>query len=148
MTRGALIPLVAAMVLAAGCLRYQTVWSGAAYDDSGDFIWLAADEPLCGCLVLKNLSDRDIMLRSTLNDNELGSQLLPRATTLRVLFDWGGPNGRDVYQLEGFDATGKRVKLQELTTIEDNGWPWGVCTADQACDRGTLAMNMGENGRE
>ena len=148
MIRRALLPLAAAIVLLAGCLRYQTVWSGAAYDESGHYIDLAADEPLCGCLVLKNSSDRDIMLRSTLHDRELGTQLLPRSTTLTVRFDWAGPNGQDLYRLEGFDANGQRVKLHDLTLIEDNGWPWQVCTAEPLCDRGTLSMNLGENGHQ
>ena len=142
----ALAALAAVMVFLPAC-RYQTVWSGAAFDESGRTISLAADEPLCGCLILKNFSDRDIMLRSMLHDNELGLQVLPRSTTLTVRFDWAGPNGDDIYTLEGFDAAGQRVTLRELTTIEDNGWPWRVCTAESMCDRGTLAMNMGENGR-
>ena len=148
MMRVALIPLAAAIVLVAGCLRYQTVWSGAVYDRSGHYIDLAADEPLCGCLVLKNFSDRDIMLHSMLQAKGLGSQLLPRSTTLTVRFDWAGPNGQDLYRLEGFDAQGQRVKLRDLTTIEDNGWPWQVCTAEPICDHGTLAMNRGQSGFE
>jgi hypothetical protein len=142
--RGALMPLAAAMVLVAGC-RYQNVWSGAEYDVSGQFINLAADEPLCGCLILRNRSDRDIMLRSTVRGNELGTQLLPRATTVPIRFDWAGPNGYDIYRLEGFDAQGQRVTLRDLTTIDDNGWPWQVCTADATCPRGTLSLNMGES---
>ncbi len=140
-----MLPLLAVVMLA-GC-RYQTVWSGAEYDHSGQNIRLAADEPLCGCLVLKNVADRDLMLRSMLHGNELGSQVLPRSTTLTVRFDWAGPNGQDIYRLEGFDSQGQRVNLHELTTIEDNGWPWRVCTSESMCPLGTLAMNLGENGR-
>jgi hypothetical protein len=139
--------LLTAVVMLSAC-RYQTVWSGAEFIDAGQNIRLAADEPLCGCLILKNLSDRDIMLRATLHDWELGTQVLPRATTTTVRFDWAGPNGYDIYEIEGFDSAGQRVNLHDHTMIQDNGWPWRVCSTESICPLGTLMMNMGENGRQ
>jgi hypothetical protein len=138
--------LLAVFVAAFSACRYQTIWSGGEFDQTGDIIRLAADEPLCGCLVLKNLSDRDILLRASLHGNELGLQVLPRSSTATARFDWAGPNGEDIYHLEGFDAAGTRVKLAAAVEIIDNGWPWRVC-GEATCQYGTLMMNAGENRR-
>jgi hypothetical protein len=61
--------VVLVALLAAGC-RYETIWSGAVHDSKGQYIRLAADEPLCGCLRLRNLSGQDILLRSLLKGEE------------------------------------------------------------------------------
>lgn len=132
-------------LLAAGC-RYETIWSGAVHDSSGQYIRLAADEPLCGCLRLRNLSSQDILLRSLLKGEELGQQRFAAGAVADIRFDWAGPLGSDVYRLEGWNAQGARVPLGGAVEIEDNGWPWRVC-GQASCSYGTLMMNAGEQRR-
>lgn len=140
------VSLVAILATSLSGCRYQTIWSGAEQEPNGKTIRLVADEPLCGCLKLRNFSDRDILLRSLLQGEELGQQVLPKQSTADIRFDWAGPEGSDIYHLEGWDATGKRVPLSQVAVIDDNGWPWRVCN-QAACQYGTLLMNAGEQRR-
>lgn len=137
--------VVFALLLAAGC-RYETVWSGAVHDSKGQDIRLAADEPLCGCLRLRNLSGQDILLRSLLKGEELGQHRLAAGAVADIRFDWAGPLGSDIYNLEGWNAQGGRVPLEGAVEIDDNGWPWRVC-GQASCAYGTLMMNAGEQRR-
>jgi hypothetical protein len=139
------VAVLVCLVLTAGC-RYQNIWSGAEFESRGQFIRLAADEPLCGCLRVTNHSDRDILLRSLLQGEELGRMTLAKGASLDVRFDWAGPEGTDIYRIEGWDRPGARVQLDSVMTIDDNGWPWRACS-QATCAYGLLAMNAGEQGR-
>jgi hypothetical protein len=67
---------------------------------------IEASAPLdeCGCMVLKNISDKTVTLRATLHGAETGQMDLAAGATAPVPFDWSGNLDTDVYTVEAVGA--------------------------------------------
>jgi hypothetical protein len=155
---GLLLSLAAACLVLAVC-RYETIWTGVEFDDSGKTIRLASAEPLCGCLQITNISSVDVYIRSMINDEErpLGSMNLAAGATARVHFDWAGPHGGDAFVLDTWtwkevDGVGQSTQIdaQEVLRIDETGWPWQPCLghlpgkpAPAVCEIGPLKLDTG-----
>ena len=146
--RAVVIVLVAAAVWVA--CRYQTIWTGAEFVDEGAALRLAAAEPLCGCVRLRNISDRAVHLRSFMEEQELGMRDLPPGEVLEEQFDWGGPMARQAFRIEAWSADGEALPAAGVLQIEDTGWPWHGCgqqgpmnTDLAACGDGPLKLKTG-----
>jgi hypothetical protein len=142
------VPLVG-LCFWVGC-RYNTIWTGADFIDNGETLRLAAAEPLCGCVKVRNVSGAEVHLRSMMEGQELGSRNLPAGELLEEQFDWGGPQERQVFRIETWDDHGDRLPAQQVLSIEDTGWPWHGCgqpgplnTDTGACADGSLKLKTG-----
>jgi hypothetical protein len=127
-----------------GC-RYETVWSGAEYDSSGKQLLVAADEPFCGCLRLKNVSRQPVMITSRLSGLfQRGSLVLQPNQESNEKFDWAGPRGGDRYILEAFttDTVPKPLLIRDVVRRVDIGWPFRPCDLIK-CNFDPLFMNAG-----
>ncbi len=137
---------VAAISLFLASCRYQTVWSGAEYDDSGKSLRVAADEPFCGCLQLVNVAKFPVIIRCrTERTIERGRVTLQPDEILKEKFDWSGPDGDDVFLLDAFTADNppKPVNIRDVVRRLDIGWPFRPCDLTK-CEFGKLYMNSGE----
>ncbi|MDE3155373.1 MAG: hypothetical protein KGN76_09740 [Acidobacteriota bacterium] len=128
----------------AGCRR-QTVWSGIQMDPDAGTMKLAAEEPLCGCTTVANVTKDKLRLRSEFRGSTVGSATLEPGERLRFRFDWAGPENDDVYVLQGTDAQGHPVNLSQALRVEERP-RWQDCN-QIGCTYGTLQMNLGETAR-
>nr|QEO74264.1 hypothetical protein [uncultured bacterium] len=144
-----LFGIIAASLVLSTC-RYDTVWTGVAFDGSGETLRLSAAEPLCGCLQITNISKDMVHVRSRVGDRPLGSLNLEPNTFTRVHFDWGGPMGGDVFILDTWLKDGKQVDAEKVLRVDESGWPWQPCVghlqgqpAPPKCEEGPLKLNTG-----
>jgi len=115
----------------------KALWSGAEFD--GESVRLVADQPVCGCLWLKNRTDQALFLRSELNGTVRGAAVLNPRETRRFRFDWAGTRPDDMYRIQGFDAAGQTISLQTTVEMEAGS---SACDAE-SCLYDTLRMNGG-----
>ena len=143
-SRRVLMLLLVAGGLGSASCRYQTIWSGVEFQDDGR-LKLAAEDPLCGCLTIVNVSGKDLALRSRFHGTTMGNTTLKAGAKLGFRFDWAGQENDDVYTIEGTDANGIEVNLKTAIRIEDRS-SWQTCEP-APCWYGDLLLNMGETGR-
>ncbi|MEP7308977.1 MAG: hypothetical protein ABJA98_26020 [Acidobacteriota bacterium] len=117
-----------------GC-RGKALWSGVEFD--GDGLSLVAEQPVCGCLWLKNNTDQALYLRSDLNGTVRGAAVLNPHETRRFRFDWAGTRPDDMYRILGFDPTGHTLNLRKRVDMEAGS---SACDAE-TCLYDTLRMN-------
>jgi hypothetical protein len=120
----------------AGC-RGKALWSGVAFEGEG--LKLVADQPVCGCLWLKNQTDQPLYLRSDLNGTARGAAVLNPHETRRFRFDWAGTRPDDMYHIQGFDMSGEPLDLRSAVEMEAGS---SDCEAE-TCIYNTLRMNRG-----
>ncbi len=142
-SRRALMCLLVVGGLASASCRYETIWSGVEFQDDGR-LKLAAEDPLCGCLTIANISGKDLALLSRFHGTRMGSTVLKAGAKLSFRFDWAGQENDDVYTIAATDSQGNEVNLKTAIRIEDKS-NWQSC--DPApCPYGDLLLNMGESG--
>jgi hypothetical protein len=142
---------VLAVVLHAGC-RYETIWTGAQFVDSGSVIELAAAEPLCGCLQLTSIASEPVHLRSMMLGDELGALGLAPGEHVQFQFDWGGSRADEVFVIDAWTRDGRQLRAEDVVRIDDTGWPWHACdgrvaaqSLDKTCTDGPLKLISGRS---
>ena len=136
--------LVVGALASAACNRFQTIWAGVEFQKDGR-LKLAAEDPLCACLSIGNVSGKDLNLRSRFRGTTVGSTKLKVGEKLSFRFDWAGPENDDVYLIEATDAQGNEVDLSTAIRVEENV-RWVTCSSAM-CEYGDLLLNIGETGR-
>jgi hypothetical protein len=141
--------VTAALCVSAAC-RYEGIWTGAAFVEEGLVIQAAASEPLCGCMVVTNVSRQPVHLRSEMEGQLLGSLNMQAGEQASFQFDWGGVREEEVFRIETWSTQGEQIRAQDVLRIDDNGWPWHACdlaTArtdhETACQDGPLKLETG-----
>ena len=85
-------------------VNYQTTWAGAEVNETAQSIELAAPEPQCGCVTLRNTTDHNVEVSATFFSRPRGrTVLLLAGEQTRALFDWAGPLGEDRYSIQAFN---------------------------------------------
>jgi hypothetical protein len=128
---------IAAMSVALSGCRGKALWSGVEFE--GDSLTLVAEQPVCGCLWLKNQTDQALYLRSDLNGTARGAAVLNPHETRRFRFDWAGMRPDDMYHILGFDMDGQALSLRSRVEMEAGS---SDCDAE-TCIYDTLRMNRG-----
>ena len=121
-------------------VNYQTIWAGAEINTDENWLEVAAPEPDCGCLALRNRGNDSLEVRASFFGNERGSTVLESGEQTRVRFDWAGPLAEDRYQIHVYsDGVLRPIEQLQLPTEQPVFRP---CD-DLACDYGDLGMNQG-----
>ncbi|MGE3404037.1 MAG: hypothetical protein AB7K63_15710 [Vicinamibacterales bacterium] len=130
--------------------RYDVIWTGAEFVDDGAALRLAAAEPLCGCVKLRNVSGRPVHLRSFMEGQELGWRDVPPGEMVEEQFDWGGPRQEQAFLIDAWTQAGEPLQASQVLSLEDSGWPWHGCgqqgpmnTDVAACADGPLKLKTG-----
>jgi hypothetical protein len=145
--RGQAAVILCLAVAATGCRNVETIAHGRQFMPDGT-LQLASLQPSCGCMSLRNKSEKKVWLESTFYGIARGSMVMNRDELTRVLVDWGGTHNSDFYELAAFDVdqAGKPVRdrqprpriqdvLEEYAPMVDT--PCG----DKTCSFGPLSMN-------
>jgi hypothetical protein len=136
-------------------VNYQTTWAGAEVNETAQTIELAAPEPQCGCVTLRNTTKHNVEVSATFFSRPRGQTvlLLPGQQT-RALFDWAGPLSEDRYSIQAFnpDASGPAASETDASESDD---PHSIDQLELlhlppvfrdceelACEYGVLEMNQ------
>lgn len=146
---GGIVLGLCAMLAAGGCGHTETIVHGREFLDDGS-LKVASLQPACGCVSLKNTSNRRLMLESTFVGITRGTVFLDPNEQTRVLFDWGGEANEDFYLVDAFDvnAEGQPVrpngtipKLKMHDVVSEYAPFVTSSCGDDACTFNGLAMN-------
>jgi len=122
-------------------VNYQTIWAGAEVNTDENWIEVAAPEPDCGCLTLRNRSVDPLEVRASFFGTPRGSTVLQPGELTRVRFDWAGPLAEDRYQIQAFGPDGAPQSTDLLAMPPDP--PVFRSCDDLACEFGELGLNQG-----
>lgn len=128
----------------------RDVVGGVEYEQEGLTLTLAATEPLCGCLRVRNTAPFPLRLRSSIAGRELGILDLKPDEVSSSHFDWGGVGGMQYFVIDAWNEGGEQLRAQEVLQIIDTGYPWTACVGHmpghappQECAIGPLKMSTG-----
>lgn len=84
-----------------------------------------------------------VMLIAAFRQAELGRLFLDAERSIRVRFDWAGPDGDDFYELSAVrrDPTTGQVVAAKITDVINVGEVTASSCSDQTCEFGALKMN-------
>jgi hypothetical protein len=133
------------LLLFASCFRYEVVWAGMEFDDSGHRLKLSSEAGLCGCVTLGNRTNGPIHIHAKLDDVLTGQVVLQPGQRVTARFDWAGDTSDHAYVLEAFDAQGRRLRLRESVYVGEHSG-WRSCQ-NPGCDWGTLMMRVATMGQ-
>jgi hypothetical protein len=128
--------VVMATTMLVSC-RSETIWSGAAFLSDGT-LQVAAEQPGCGCLTLRNTSAEPILLRSTLRGATSGGARINAGKTRQFRFDWAGPRPDDRYIVEAMDLSGNELDISQKVFMEARP----VDCNSEVCIFDTLLLNV------
>ena len=128
------------LLLAGGCMRYETAWSGVQMIDSGKRLELAAEPGFCTCATLVNKSATPILLVSQYGDLDVGRVTLAARQRLSVRFDSAGDGAHDAYILEAYDPQGQLLDAEDVLEVREQPGS-GPCSL-AGCAWGPLNMRI------
>ena len=128
------------VLLASGCMRYETAWSGVQMIDAGKRLELAAEPGLCTCATLVNKSGSTILLVSQYGDLDLGRATLAARQRMSVRFDSAGDGSHDAYILEAFTPDGQPLDAEDVLDVREQ--PGSRPCSAAACAWGALNMRL------
>lgn len=130
------------MVLIAACGRSSQLWSGVEFQSDGT-LKLAAEEPLCGCLSVMNVSDANVWLHAKLDGREIGNATLRPNERQQFRFDGAGAATNQAYILEATSPQGQHLDGREVLQL-DSRPRFAECDG-MACETAGLMMNAAES---
>lgn len=139
-TRLALL-MVTGMVLMTACGRSSQLWSGVEFQSDGT-VKLAAEEPLCGCLSVMNVSEADVWLHARLDGREIGNATLKPNERQQFRFDGAGAAVSQAYVLEATSPQGLHLDGRKVLQL-DSRPRFAECDGT-ACEALGLMMNAAE----
>jgi hypothetical protein len=125
---------------AAGCMRYETVWSGVQWTDDGEGLELASDPGLCGCVTIVNKSDRPLTLRASFGPIHVGRAKLAPGQSITARFDWAGDRADQTYVIDAVDDAGRKLDMLEVLEIGEH--TGSRSCANPGCAWGPLNMKV------
>jgi hypothetical protein len=140
------VALCLCVLLTAGsCRNVETIQHGRQMTKEGA-LSVVSLQPQCGCVSLRNKSQKRIGLESTFYGIKRGDALLDPGERMRVMFDWAGDENGDYYLVNAYDvdADGKPNKSSALRmqdVVEEYAPFVGTSCGDQSCAFNGLAMN-------
>lgn len=140
MTVRALLARFCLLLALAGCMRYETVWSGVQWTDDGEGLELASDPGLCGCVTLINKATRPVTLRASFGSIHVGRATLPPGQRMTARFDWAGDRADQTYRLDAVDDQGRSLVLAEVLEVGEH--TGSRACANPGCDWGPLNMKV------
>jgi hypothetical protein len=166
-TRRTLVLLLAFGALTSVSCRSREIWAGQEFLDGR--LRLAAQDPYCGCLTIRNQYAQELTLTSRFHGVKLGERKLNKGEVLSFRYDWAAEESEDVYEIEAKDADRKlNMGDPKVITIEEgacgtrsdsagartppNAAPrcyWWPCEADVLtnCPYGDLRLDLGGIGK-
>ena len=109
---------------------------------------VASLQPNCGCMSLKNASGKKVWLESSFYGIARGSLIMDPGQITRVLFDWGGRDNSDYYEMAAFGVNEAGAPLrdrQPTLRIQDALVEYAPMVdtpcSDKTCEFGPLSMN-------
>ena len=127
------------VLLAPGCWRYETVWSGVQRGEDERTLQVAADPGLCGCVTFVNRSAAAVQLRATSGGVLHGSATLAPGQSLTARFDWAGDTTDHEYVIDAVDAAGRAI--EDIGAVIEARAPSGSRSCrNPGCDWGPLNM--------
>lgn len=136
--------MVTGTVLMAGCGRSSQLWSGVEIQGDGT-VKLAAEEPLCGCLSVMNVSEADVWLHARLNGREIGNATLKPNDRQQYRFDWAGAATGQAYIIEVTSPSPERLHLDARQVLKLDERPRFAECEGTACETAELMMNAAES---
>lgn len=128
------------LALLAGCMRYETVWSGVQWTEDGAALELAADPGLCGCVTIVNESAGPVTLRASFGPIHIGRATLAAGQSITARFDWGGDRADQTYLIDAVDSRGRKLNMLEALEIGEH--TGSRSCAKPGCEWGPLNMKV------